>query len=56
MKGMQIIPGGESGVPGSPLFANMLRRWLANEFHDALFSDQEVASGETSREEFSPQE
>jgi penicillin amidase len=26
------LSGGVSGVPGSPFFANLLRRWLTNEY------------------------
>jgi penicillin amidase len=28
---MSSLPGGESGVPDSPFYVNLLRRWLSNE-------------------------
>lgn len=30
---VQVIPGGASGVPSSPLFGNTLHLWLTNEYH-----------------------
>jgi penicillin amidase len=31
IKSVSSLPGGESGVPGSPFYLNLLRRWLTNE-------------------------
>ena len=33
ISGRTSLPGGESGVLGSPLYANLLERWLTNETH-----------------------
>ncbi len=33
ISGRTSLPGGESGVLGSPLYANLLPRWLTNETH-----------------------
>ncbi len=33
ISGQTSLPGGESGVLGSPLYANLLPRWLTNETH-----------------------
>lgn len=32
---VQVIPGGASGIPSSPLFGNTLGFWLTNEYHSA---------------------
>lgn len=34
----QIIPGGQSGVLGHPLYASQLGRWLTNAYHPLLIS------------------
>ena len=31
IKSVSSLPGGQSGVPGSPFYLNLLRRWLTNE-------------------------
>ncbi|MDJ0981425.1 MAG: penicillin acylase family protein, partial [Kiloniellales bacterium] len=33
ISGQTSLPGGQSGVLGSPLYANLLPRWLTNETH-----------------------
>lgn len=40
----QIIPGGESGVPGSRFYVNQLGRWLTNHYHPLLLSPGDVQS------------
>jgi penicillin amidase len=54
IQAQQIIPGGQSGVPGSAFFGSMLGAWLTNDFHDALFSSDDVIKNRHSREEFAP--
>lgn len=54
VRAVEIIPGGESGVPGNPLFGNMLALWLTNEFHEAFFTTGQVMSNKVSREDFTP--
>jgi penicillin amidase len=41
----EIIPGGESGVVGSPDRANQLGRWLTNQYHQLLITSQQVLAG-----------
>jgi penicillin amidase len=40
----QIVPGGQSGILGSPLYANQLYLWLVNA-HLPLFLDPDVVAG-----------
>lgn len=41
----QILPGGQSGVLGSPRYADQMERWLTNEYHPVLLSDDAVSAG-----------
>lgn len=54
IEAQQVIPGGQSGIPGRPFFGSMLGVWLTNDFHDALFSSNDLRKKEHSREEFAP--
>jgi penicillin amidase len=38
----EIIPGGESGVVGSPLRANQLGAWLTDNYHQLLITSEQV--------------
>jgi acyl-homoserine lactone acylase PvdQ len=38
---LQIIPGGQSGVPGSRFYANQLSSWLTNDYHRVLVTKDE---------------
>ncbi|HEV3455959.1 MAG TPA: penicillin acylase family protein, partial [Thermoanaerobaculia bacterium] len=38
----EIIPGGESGVVGSPLRANQLGAWLTDSYHQLLITSEQV--------------
>jgi penicillin G amidase len=31
IESVSSLPGGQSGVPGSPFYLNLLRRWLTND-------------------------
>jgi penicillin amidase len=48
----QIIPGGESGVLGSPHYASQLGRWLTNGYHPLLLTEEAVRGDAVFREEF----
>jgi penicillin G amidase len=54
IKSVQVIPGGESGVVGSRFYANQLPLWLANEYHDVLFSRGEINSNRFSKIVYKP--
>ena len=43
---LQIMPGGQSGVLGSPTYASQLRRWLTNNYHQLVIgaADAEAIS------------
>lgn len=48
-KAYEVIPGGESGVPGNKFYGSMLNTWLTNKYHDAYFYPADVGriKGET---------
>jgi penicillin amidase len=50
----EILPGGQSGVLGSPAYANQLGRWLTNQYHPLLLNPEAVVADATSTEEFLP--
>lgn len=54
VRGRNIIPGGQSGLPDSPHFADQARLWLANETLPMRYLPEEVAEGAVSRERFVP--
>ncbi|HYG63044.1 MAG TPA: penicillin acylase family protein [Thermoanaerobaculia bacterium] len=39
----EVIPGGESGIPGSPFQTDQLRLWLTNRYHPWLWRPADVA-------------
>jgi penicillin amidase len=39
----EVIPGGESGIPGSPFQADQLRLWLTNRYHPWFYRPGDVA-------------
>ena len=51
---LQIIPGGQSGVPDSPFFSNQLDRWLTNQYHPMQIDPADVAADQLSVEVFTP--
>lgn len=54
VRGQNILPGGQSGIPGSPHFADQVQLWLANETLPMRYLPEEVAAGAVSRERFVP--
>jgi penicillin G amidase len=50
----QVIPGGESGEPTEPTFANQLGLWLTNDAHPALETRSAVAQNAASEQVFVP--
>lgn len=40
----EILPGGQSGVLGSPHYADQLGRWLTNDYHRLLLAPEEVGA------------
>jgi penicillin G amidase len=53
-RAVQVIPGGESGNPAGPFFANQLGLWLTDDYHRATIQQGEVERDAVSREEFGP--
>ncbi len=50
----QILPGGQSGVLGSPSYADQLGRWLTNDYHPLPLAPDDVAGDVVSQTEFEP--
>jgi penicillin amidase len=51
---VQVIPGGESGNPAGPSFANQLGLWLTDDYHPATVQVGEIERDAASLEEFAP--
>jgi len=54
IRAYQIIPGGQSGTPGSPAHANMLGRWLTNSYHEVRITPAQVDADRAAEERFTP--
>ncbi len=54
INGRTILPGGESGVLGSPLYANILGRWLTNDYYDIRQRNRDVKQSSASTQKFVP--
>ena len=54
IRAFNVIPGGESGVPGTDHFGDQLPLWLANDYHPVFFSQHEVQGNATSWQDFYP--
>jgi penicillin amidase len=52
--GQSSLPGGESGVLGSPFYADLLSEWLTNEAHPHLTIRGQVVREATVRQVFAP--
>jgi penicillin amidase len=51
---VEIIPGGESGVPGTPFFGNLLDSWLTKNYHAAFTTNGKVDKNGVSDVVFEP--
>ena len=56
INGRTVLPGGESGVLGSPLYANILGRWLTNDSYDIRQRMNDVQQSAASTQKFVPGE
>jgi penicillin G amidase len=54
VEGVNILPGGQSGMTNSPHFDDQARLWLGNKTHPIRFSVADVIAGATTREVFEP--
>ncbi len=54
IRGQTVLPGGESGVLGSPLYANILGRWLTNDYYDIRQRNRDVRRSAASTQRFVP--
>jgi penicillin amidase len=52
--GEMSLPGGESGVLGSPFYVNLLEQWLTNRTHALRHTRAELAGDVVSRETVVP--
>ena len=52
--GQTTLPGGVSGVLGSPLYANILGRWLTNDYYDIRQRNNDVKQNGVSTQKFVP--
>ena len=51
---VQVIPGGASGVPGTPFFGSEVERWATNDYHDAPSDLGDVLRSAVSVQVFGP--
>ncbi len=54
VKGVNVLPGGQSDLKDSPNFSDQARLWLANKTIPMRFSIEDVAAGATGREAYTP--
>ncbi len=54
VKGLNIIPGGQSALTDSEYFADQAALWLANKAHPLRFSVVDVVAGAIGREQYTP--
>jgi len=50
----EVIPGGQSAVLGSPLYASQLGRWLTNNYHALPINITAASAVSTSVQDFAP--
>ena len=50
----EVIPGGESGIPGSPFQTDQLLLWLTNHYHPWPYRPDDVVDATRTFEEFEP--
>ncbi len=51
---LQILPGGQSGVLGSPLYASQLGRWLTNQYKPLVIDVAQSTTNPVTRLDFIP--
>jgi len=54
LRAWEVIPGGESGIPGAQHFADQLLLWLTNDYHPVYMTDHEVKGNAESYQDFYP--
>lgn len=54
VSGVNIVPGGQSGLTDSPHFADQARLWLGNQTLPLRYTVSDVVAGATAREEYRP--
>jgi len=54
IRGETILPGGNSGVLGSPFYGNLLPRWLTNDTYDIRFKRGDVNKAADTKTVFVP--
>jgi penicillin amidase len=54
IRAVQVIPGGQSGIPGHPHYASQLGLWLTNDYHPMWFTPDEVEQNKVSEQTFRP--
>jgi acyl-homoserine lactone acylase PvdQ len=54
VRGINVIPAGQSALTDSPFFADQARLWLANETFPMRFSVDQVVEGARGRESYVP--
>ena len=52
--GLNVIPGGQSGLTNSPFFKDQAALWLGNETYPIRFAVADVVAGATQREVYRP--
>ena len=50
----EVIPGGQSGVLGSPHYASQLGRWLTNDYHPLRLTAAAVRDAAVGEQQFTP--
>jgi penicillin amidase len=54
VRGLNVIPGGQSGLTDSPFFTDQAALWLANDAYPIRFAVGDVVEGATKREVYRP--
>ena len=54
MQGWSSLPGGESGVLGSPYYANLLPQWLTNDTFEHMPRMNDIVRNTVERDHFVP--
>jgi penicillin amidase len=54
IRGFNVIPGGSSGDPSSPLYATQLGKWLTADYHKVVMTDEVAAANAVSDETLVP--